>query len=172
MAFDPSSSDLYIGKVNGELYRADVTESDVTCTLVTTLGDTIDGSGQNLKGFTFDSDGTLYYISTWVPKLYSLTPSDLANPVYFYGDFRFTPADEPLPLESLVMIYAPLPPIPEPEPQPEPNPEMSQSGAAVDAALPTTGVDAGLATGVGVAGLIVGGLLLAAVVGLRRRASR
>jgi len=161
MAFDPSSDDLYIGKANGELYRADVTASDVTCTLVATLGDTIDGSGQNLKGFTFDTDGTLFFISTWAPKLFSLTPSDLTNPVYAYGDFRFTPADQPLPLDSLVMIYTPLP-----------QPEAPQGSAAGDASLPTTGVDVGLEAGAGTVGLLAGGLLLAVVVGVRRRASR
>ena len=163
MAFDPASSDLYIGKVNGELYRADVTESDVSCTLVTTLADTIDGSGQNLKGFTFDTDGTLYYISTWVPKLFSLTPSDLTNPVYFYGDFRFTPAGEPLPFDSLVMIYTPLP---------EPDPELPQNSAGIDTALPTTGMSASNATfvvGVGHSAVGIGIVCLAII---RRRARR
>ena len=109
IAFDPTTEILYSGKNNGEFYRVDFSETDATCTLVTTLVDVVDGGGENLKGFTFDTDGTLYLLSRWAPQLFSFTPGDLDEPVNYYGDVRFTPADPPLPLDSLVMVYTPLP---------------------------------------------------------------
>jgi hypothetical protein len=76
---------------------------------VTPLVDVVDGGGENLKGFTFDTDGTLYLISRWAPQLFSLTPAHLTQPVNRYGEYRFSPSDSALPIDSLVMIYTPLP---------------------------------------------------------------
>jgi len=159
LAYDPSTGDLYSGTNAGALYRLTLTNTHVTCTLLTTLTDAIDGTSENLKGFTFDTDGTLYFLARWAPKLFSVKPADLATPASFFGDFRFTPSDEPLPIDGLVMVYTPLP---------DPS---AQSGVS-SASLPTTGVDVGLVAGVGTVGLLAGGLLLAVVVGVRRRASR
>jgi hypothetical protein len=161
MAYDPSTGDLYIGKNNGELYRAEVSP----------LVDVVDGGGENLKGFTFDTDGTLYLISRWAPQLFSLTPADLTQPVNRYGEYRFSPSDSALPIDSLVMIYTPLP-----EPEPEPEPESPSSDSPASSALPTTGVDtqiAILAATIGAAGILSGLAFVLArrgsVLGARRR---
>ena len=148
MAYDPSTGDLYIGKNNGELYRAEVTP----------LVDVVDGGGENLKGFTFDTDGTLYLISRWAPQLFSLTPADLTQPVNRYGEYRFSPSDSALPIDSLVMIYTPLP-------EPEPEPESPSSDSPASSALPTTGVDtqiAILAATIGATGILAGLALVVA----------
>lgn len=109
LAYDPSTGDLYSGKNNGELYRLTLSADTVTCDLVTTLVDVVDGTSENLKGFTFDTDGTMFLLSRWAPKLYSLTPADLTAPINYYGDLRFSPADAELPIDSLAMVYTPLP---------------------------------------------------------------
>jgi hypothetical protein len=134
---------------------------------VTPLVDVVDGGGENLKGFTFDTDGTLYLISRWAPQLFSLTPADLTQPVNRYGEYRFSPSDSALPIDSLVMIYTPLP---------EPEPESPSSDSPASSALPTTGVDtqiAILAATIGAAGILSGLAFVLArrgsVLGARRR---
>ncbi len=139
LAFDPSTGDLYSGKNTGELYRMTVTDAEASCDLVTTLVDVVDGGGENLKGFTFDTDGTLYLLARWAPKLFSLTPADITAPINYYGDLRYSSSDPELPIDSLVMVYTPLP-------DPPGDDLSASSGATVQ--LPTTGVPTGaLATG-------------------------
>lgn len=109
IAYDPSTGTLYSGQNGGQFYQVDVIEPDVTCTLITTFSDVVDGGTENLKGFTFDTDGTLYLVSRWAPQLFSANVADLTAAISSYGHFRFNSGDSPLPLDSLVMIYTPLP---------------------------------------------------------------
>lgn len=109
LAYDPGTGDLYVGRANGEIYRAEITATTATLTLVTSVADTTDGSGQNLKGFAIDTDSTLYYISTWVPKLFSLDLTDLTAPTKDYGYFRSDSSGPIFGMDALAMIYTPLP---------------------------------------------------------------
>jgi hypothetical protein len=109
IALDPSTGTLYSGTNGGQFYQVDVIEPEVTCTLITTFSDVVDAGTENLKGFTFDTDGTMYLVSRWAPQLFSVKVADLTAPISSYGSFRFYPGDSPIPLDSLVMIYTPLP---------------------------------------------------------------
>lgn len=138
LAIDPATGNLYVGRANGEIYRADVTRTTATLTLITSVADTTDGSGQNLKGFAIDTDSTLFYISTWVPKLFSLDLNDLTAPVKDYGYFRPDPTGPIYGMDALAMIYTPLP-TPEPG-DPDATESLAATGAGLDFPI-------GLATG-------------------------